>query len=113
VETSESQTVQREELLALGHRLAAMSGIRKVATVEFVAFPALAIYNNNWWLIPIALVAAFIAAWAMSVSSANTVQRLSGLSHNYRGVLWERYKTNPEFAAQVNPALQTPNALDR
>ncbi len=90
METSESQTVLREELLALRHRLAAMSGIRKVTTVGFVAFLALAICNSNWWLIPGALVAAFITAWAMSVSSANTVQRLTGLSHNYQSVLWER-----------------------
>ena len=91
--------------MALGHRIALMGAIRKTTFFGFMIFLVLAISQHNWWLIALSFVTAWITAFLMSNFSANKVQRLTGMSHEYQARVWERYKSDQQFAASVNQAL--------
>jgi hypothetical protein len=101
----ESTTIEPHEIVALAHRIALMGAIRKTAGVGFLVFFALAIYQDNWWLILLAFITAWITAFLMSNISANKVKRLTGMSHEYQARTWERYKHDPNFAAIANRAI--------
>lgn len=105
MEYGDSLNLQDNELLALAHRLAAMRMIRKVTIAIAIVLLLLAIYLWNWLLIPVALVAVWLAAVAISIWSANKVQRLTGLSHHDQRMLWDRYKSDPAIAAKVDRLL--------
>src|SRR5437762_2093209 len=91
-------SLESHEIIALAHRLALMAAIRKVVVVGFVIFLGFAIYRDNWWLIPISFVVAWLSAFLMSNLSANEVERITGMSHDDQARIWERYKCDAHFA---------------
>jgi hypothetical protein len=91
-----------KQLLALSHRLAVFSAIRKVAVGVFVLFFLWALTTGVWLLIPLALVVAAAMAGTMSWYSMGKVTRLTGLSQSEQTDLWNRYKGDPGFAVAVH-----------
>lgn len=106
METGDSHFVDPHQVIALIHRITMLSAMRKVTIVGFFIFLLLAITQRSWWLILVSVVTAWITSIVMSVVSANKVQKLTGMSHEYQATIWERYKHDPEFAAAVHKAIE-------
>lgn len=105
MEAGETTTIEPHETIALAHRVTLMGAIRKVAGVGFLVFLVIAIYQDNWWFILLALITAWVTAFILSNFSANKVERLTGMSHENQARVWERYKHDPHFAAMANRAI--------
>lgn len=105
MESADNPTVEPHEIIALAHRIGLMDAIRKITFVGFLIFLVLAVTQHNWWFIALSLVTAWITAFLMSNFSANKVQRLTGMSHEYQARVWERYKNDLQFAANANQAI--------
>lgn len=97
---------------AVAHRLMLMSALRKVLLIGFMLFLLLAYLNNNWWLIPIAVIAAFVTSTLMSIYATSKVKQITGLSHQTQAMLWEHYKTDPLFTSEVDNALSNAGKID-
>lgn len=106
METTDSPKVEPHEVIALVHRLAVLRAIRKTTIAGFLIFLLLAITQRNWWFVPLSFVTAWITAVVMSNVSANKVQRITGMSHEYQAMIWERYKHDPDFAVMVHQAVK-------
>ncbi|WP_267226592.1 hypothetical protein [Dyella silvae] len=103
--------LQRAMVIALAHRLAALKAIRTTTLPAVLLFGVLSWHLGTW----MPFLACPFGIWAVSIAisiwSANNVTRRTGLSHASQQFLWERYKSDPEFSAEINLALQDRNLL--
>ena len=103
--------VDRAIVIALAHRIAAMGAIRTTTLPAILLFGVLAWHLGSWFPLLILPVVVWFVSIAISISSANKVRRLTGLSHESQHILWQRYKSDPTFAAEINIAVKDPNLL--
>jgi len=105
-------TAQDEAVvIALAHRLPAMRAIRTTALPAVLLFGVLSWHLGRWLPLLASPVAIWVVSVVISVWSANTVQRLTGLSHKSQQILWRRYKSDPEFSAEIDIAIRDPRML--
>lgn len=103
--------LDRAAVTALAHRLAAMSAIRTTSLPAILLFGVISWHLGRWLPLLIAPVAIWAVSIVISITSANKVQRLTGLSHKSQQILWERYKSDPIFSNKINIAIRDPNLL--
>lgn len=103
--TSSYRAQDRAVLIALAHRLAAMRAIRTTALPAVLLFGVLSWHLGRWLPLLACPVAIWVVSVVISIWSANDVKRRTGLSHKSQQILWERYKSDPEFSTEINIAI--------
>jgi hypothetical protein len=78
--------------IALTHRIAMLSAVRKISIAGFLFFLFLAIITSNWLLIPISIGAGLLTGFTMSWYSMEHVRRLTGMSYRTQMMTWQLYK---------------------
>jgi hypothetical protein len=96
-------------VIALAHRLASMKAIRTTTLPAVLFFGAISWHLGRWLPLLASPVFIWIVSIVISITSANKVQRLTGLSHKSQQILWERYKSDPKFSAEIDVAVRDPN----
>jgi len=80
--------------------------MREVDPADLVAIAyRFAMVQHSWVLVEAGMVAVWTAGVFMSIDAGTKAEAFTGLSRQAQARVWERYQTNPRFAASVNAAL--------
>ncbi len=105
-EKASPHAISPADMVALSQRMAALSRIRKTAFWGLILFSIYAAKNNNWALLLIWLISAWVTSMLISYLSARKVKNLTGMSHESQYLLWKRYKEDPIFMIEATRAIR-------